>query len=94
MKTLYFYLVVINFTAFFIINPPSSAGQFENLQLIGSILPALIISCINSAVLPVGIVIFRKYREDRYTDPTIETFLSLALMIISVTITYYQVRYV
>jgi hypothetical protein len=94
MKTLFIVLVGINFIAFFILNPPSSAGQFENLQMIGSIIPALMIACINSVVLPVGIVIFRKYSEDRYTDSTIETLLSVVLMIISVTITYYQVRYV
>ena len=94
MKTLYIVLVVINFIAFFMISPPSSAGQFQNLQMIGSIIPALMISCINSAVLPVGIVIFRKYSKDRYTDSTIETLLSVGLMTISVTITYYQIRYV
>jgi hypothetical protein len=53
MKTLFIVLVAINFIAFFIFNPPSSAGQFQNLQLIGSIIPALMISCVSSVFLPI-----------------------------------------
>lgn len=94
MKTLFIVLVAINFIAFFILNPPSSAGQFQNLQMLGSIIPALMIACISSVILPVGIAIFRKHSNDLYTNSIIETLLSIVLMIISVTFTYFKVRYV
>ena len=93
MKTLCIVLVVINFIAFFMIEPPSSTEQFQNLQMIGSIIAALMISCVSSVVLPIGIMIFRKYSKDRYSDSISETLLSVILMMISVAITYYQVRH-